>query len=117
MSGHAGDLVSLHRQDDNIVHAGLGDLVGCRDRARVPLGAILQDQFQPATLCRLQVGPTADECHLLSGEGKLDSDHPPDRARPNDTDLHKVLPDNKGGVVSRTSPAILALATAPCDAP
>jgi hypothetical protein len=108
LAGHPGDLVGFQRQDDNILHAGLGNVVGGSDRARMPLGAILQDQPDPIFPCRLQVCSTADESHLLSGQGKLNADHPSDRPSPNYTHLHEMVPDHKGGLVRASLPRQLS---------
>jgi hypothetical protein len=65
----------------------------------MPLGAILQNQLDPTIHCRLQVCSPADECYLLPGQSKLNTDHSSDRASPNDTNLHGMVPDHKGGPV------------------
>src|SRR5271157_1928724 len=114
LAGHPSDLVGFHRQDDNILHTGLGDVVGGSDRARMPLGAILQDQPDPIFPCRLQACSAADESHLLSNQSKLNADHPSDRASPNYTNLHEMVPDNQGGPVRASLPRWLSWLSQGC---
>ena len=80
----------------------------------MPLGAILQDQPDPVFPCRLQVCSTADESHLLSNQSKLNADHPSDCPSPNYTNLHEMVPDNKGGLVRASLPRRLSWLSQGC---
>ena len=93
---HRRDLMGFHRQDDKVVHAGLGDLVGRDHRAGQALGAVVEDQPDAVFPERLEVRAAADERHLLTGQNELSPEHAADRPGADDTDLHDRVPCHRG---------------------
>jgi hypothetical protein len=88
---HRRHLVGLHGGYHDVVHASLGDPVGCLRRIDEVLGAVLHDQLEALFPDGLEVRAAADECHVLARQRELDAEHAADRARSNNADFHAII--------------------------
>src|SRR5450755_1011931 len=108
----------LHRQDDDILRAGRGVVVGGLDLRNGLLPAVGGHQPNAAAAQRLQVRAACDESHILSGQRETDADIAADRA---DTDncylqlnplpertklrpTRRMLPEATGGAIAPPVP-------------
>jgi hypothetical protein len=93
------DLVGLHGGDDDVVRAGLGDLVRRARGVDEVLGAVLHDQLHALFPDGLEVRAAADECHVLARQRELHAQHAADGTRSNDADSHAIILRSSGRTI------------------
>ena len=81
------DLMRLDRENDQILHPGLGVIVGGA-HARLLLGSVGRDQAHAAGMKRLEVLATSDESNLVPPERETQTDKGADGAGADDCNLH-----------------------------
>ena len=85
-------LMRLHRQDDHVMHAGLGEPIRGVHGENVTPSTILAVQGDAHLPGRLEIRTPANERDLVSGQGELESEHAPDRPCTDDANLHDSDP-------------------------
>ena len=94
-AGNRLDLMRLHREDDDVLRAGRGVVIGRIDRGNGLLAAVGRHQPNAAATQRLQIRAARDEGHLLAGERKPDPDVTANRADTDDRYLQGRSPTDR----------------------
>ena len=86
---HGLDLVRLHREDDDVLRAGEGVVVGGVHVARDLFAPIGADEFDAVFADRLQVAAPHKKGDVLAGQGEFRADQAADGPGADDCDLHE----------------------------
>ena len=92
VAGDRGDLMRLHGEDDEILHAGVGCSLMRGDRAGDDLESVFADDAHAALANRVEIGAARDEGHVLAGGGEPSAHVSADCSGADDRDLHARVP-------------------------
>ena len=86
------DLVCLHRQHDDVLHAGFGVVIGREHVARDLRAAVVGDQLDAVAADGIEIRPAHDEGQLFAGQCELCAHVAADGAGADDCDFHAPPP-------------------------